>query len=279
MSKYTTEVRFICESKSGLEESKGASSVDEVLANSWNKIFTSKVSFFDEAYRSVLCQKILKHYYLREIGAETVGIWILWMNTKLEEIMPYYNQLYESAKIKFNPMQDVDLSRTHNRTVEGTTTDDETRTNTTSDTRTVKSDGTTKVTNNGTTERVINNNGTTKDLYSDTPQGAITGLENENYLTNARKITNINDETESDTTANTQNGESKQNETDTATGTNNGTTKSSGSNNSTEEYVETISGKQGTESYSKMLQEFRKTLLNIDMQVIDEFKELFFGLW
>lgn len=279
MSKYTTEVRFICESKSGLEESKGANSVDEVIANSWNKIFTSKVSFFDEAYRSVLCQKILKHYYLREIGAETVGIWLLWMNTKLEEIMPYYNQLYESAKIKFNPMQDVNLSRTHNRTVNGTSTDDETRTNTTSDTRTIKSDGTTKVTNNGTTERVVNNNGTTKDLYSDTPQGAITGLENENYLTNARKINKVDDETESDSITNTQNGESKQNETDTATGTNNGTTKSSGSNNSTEEYVETISGKQGTESYSKMLQEFRKTLLNIDMQVIKEFDELFFGLW
>lgn len=279
MSKYTTEVRFICETKSGLEESKGASSVDEVIANSWNKIFTSKVPFFDEAYRSILCQKILKHYYLREIGAETVGIWLLWMNTKLEEIMPYYNQLYESAKIKFNPMQDVNLSRTHNRTVNGTTTDDETRTNTTSDTRTIKSDGTTKVTNNGTTKRVVNNNGTTKDLYSDTPQGAITGLENENYLTNARKINKVDDETESDTIANTQNGESKQNETDTATGTNNGTTKSSGSNNSTEEYVETISGKQGTESYSKMLQEFRKTLLNIDMQVIKEFDELFFGLW
>lgn len=279
MSKYTTEVRFICESKSGLEESKGASSVDEVIANSWNKIFTSKVTFFDEAYRSVLCQKILKHYYLREIGAETVGIWMLWMNTKLEEIMPYYNQLYESAKIKFNPMQDVDLSRTHNRTVNGTSTDNETRTNTTSDTRTIKSDGTTKVTNNGTSERVVNNNGTTKDLYSDTPQGAITGLENENYLTNARKVNKVDDETESNTVANTQNGESKQNETDTATGTNNGTTKSSGSNNSTEEYVETISGKQGTESYSKMLQEFRKTLLNIDMQVIEEFDELFFGLW
>lgn len=279
MSKYTTEVRFICESKSGLEESKGASSVDEVIANSWNKIFTSKVPFFDEAYRSVLCQKILKHYYLREIGAETVGIWLLWMNTKLEEIMPYYNQLYESAKIKFNPMYDVDLSRTHNRTVNGTSTVDESRTNTTSDTRTIKSDGTTKVTNNGTSERVVSNNGTKKDLYSDTPQGAITGLENENYLTNARKVTNVDDETETDTVTNTQNGESKQNETDTATGTNNGTTNSSGSNNSTEEYVETISGKQGTESYSKMLQEFRKTLLNIDMQVIDEFNELFFGLW
>ena len=54
MSKYTTEVRFICESKSGLSESKGFGSVDEVLNSSWDKIFTSKVSFFDEEYRGAL---------------------------------------------------------------------------------------------------------------------------------------------------------------------------------------------------------------------------------
>jgi hypothetical protein len=54
MSKYTTEVRFICESKSGLEESKGASSVDEVIANSWSKIFTSKVSFVPEDFETLL---------------------------------------------------------------------------------------------------------------------------------------------------------------------------------------------------------------------------------
>ena len=88
MSKYTTEVRFICESKSGLEMSGGSSDVDKIIANSWNKIFTSKVTFFDEAYRSVLCQKILKHYYLREICSETVGIWTLWMNTRLEVFKP-----------------------------------------------------------------------------------------------------------------------------------------------------------------------------------------------
>ena len=74
MSKYTTEVRFICESKSGLEVSGGSGDVDNIIANSWNKIFTSKAPFFDEEYRSVLCQKILKHYYLREICCETVGI-------------------------------------------------------------------------------------------------------------------------------------------------------------------------------------------------------------
>ena len=98
-------------------------------------------------------------------------------------------------------------------------------------------------------------------------------------MTNARKITNVDDETETDTISNTQKGETKLDETDSATGTSNGTTKSNGSNNSTEEYIETITGKQGTTSYSKMLQEFRKTMLNIDMQVIEEFEELFFGLW
>ena len=77
MSKYTTEVRYICETDSGLDESVGFNSVDDVISKSWDKIFTSKVPFFDEDYRKVLCCKILKHYYLREKGCETVGIWKL----------------------------------------------------------------------------------------------------------------------------------------------------------------------------------------------------------
>ena len=227
MSKYTTEVRFICESKSGLEVSGGSDDVDNIIANSWNKIFTSKAPFFDEEYRSVLCQKILKHYYLREICCETVGIWTLWMNTRLEEIMPYYNQLYESAKINFNPMHDVDLTREHKRT------------------ENEKSDGNLTTTNNST-----NNS---KELYSDTPQGSITNLENSAYLTNATI-------TENETNSNSD-----------STTTNNV--------NTIEDYIETITGKQGTESFSSLLNKFRETFLNIDMQVIDEFSDLFFGLW
>lgn len=239
VSKYTTEVRFICEQKSGLSESVGCNDVDAVIASSWDKIFTSKVSFFDEAYRSVICSKILKHYYLREIGCETVGIWVLWMNTRLEEIMPYYNQLYESARIKFEPLEDVNITRKHNITgVEN---------------RTQKSD------TDSTVNSDVNTTGTRRDLYSDTPQGAITGLESETYLTNARKIT---DETNTGTAGNT-----------------NVTENVNGTNNTTEDYLETVTGKQGTQSFSKLLNEFRTTLLNIDMQVIEEFSDLFMGLW
>lgn len=247
MSKYTTEVRFICESKSGLSESKGFGSVDEVLNGSWDKIFTSKVSFFDEEYRGVLCKKILKHYYLREIGCETVGVWLLWMNTKLEEIMPYYNKLYESELIKFNPMYDVDWNRKGNKT--GNESGSGSRS--------------TSGNNSGTNTQSGTSSNTRKDLYCDTPQGALTGIESETYLTNARKVSDSGETgVNGSTSGSYEDSESSSNKVDT-----------------TEDYVESVTGKQGTESYSKMLNEFRETFLNIDMLVIEEFAEMFMELW
>lgn len=279
MSKYTTEVRFICENKSGLEISGGSGDVDSIIANSWNKIFTSKAPFFDEEYRSILCQKILKHYYLREICCETVGIWTLWMNTRLEEIMPYYNQLYESAKIEFNPMHNVDLTSNHERNVEGTSKEDGTRTDNTTGKRTLTGNRDTDNTSVGTRNTTNSSDETKRDLYSDTPQGAITGLENENYLTNARKITDNVNGTGNEETNTTEKSGTDYSETEDTTGKIDGVTSNTGKTNTTEDYLETIIGKQGTESFSSLLNEFRETFLNIDMQVIEEFNDLFFGLW
>lgn len=279
MSKYTTEVRFICENKSGLEISGGSGDVDSIIANSWDKIFTSKAPFFDEEYRSILCQKILKHYYLREICCETVGIWILWMNTRLEEIMPYYNQLYESAKIDFNPMHNVDLTSKHERNVEGTSKEDGTRTDNTTGKRTLTGNRDTDNTSVGTRNTTNSSDETKRDLYSDTPQGAITGLENENYLTNARKITDNVNGTGNEETNTTEKSGTDYSETEGTTGKIDGVTSNTGKTNTTEDYLETIIGKQGTESFSSLLNEFRETFLNIDMQVIKEFNDLFFGLW
>lgn len=279
MSKYTTEVRFICESKSGLENSSGADNVDEVIAGAWNKIFTSKAPFFDESYRSVLCQKILKHYYLREICCETVGIWKLWMNERLETIMPYYNQLYESELIKFEPLNDVNLTRKHDRTVDGTEERNGETSDTNNGTREVTGTNDTKETGTGKTTTSASSDETKRDLYSDTPQGAITGLENENYLTNARKITDNVTSSGNENTDTTRNVDNDYTENETTNNTKNGTNKVTGTSNTTEDYLETLVGKQGSGTYSKMLMEFRDTFLNIDMMVIDEFKDLFFGLW
>lgn len=279
MSKYTTEVRFICEQKAGLEGSVGASDVDEVLSKSWNKVVTSNFAIFDEAYREKLVSKVLKHYYLREIGAETVGVWMLWINTKFEEIMPYYNQLYESAKLKFEPFYDVDYTRSSQRDVtetehgsyenKGQTQSDGSSTDT----------GKTGNTRTGKTTEDVSTGGTSKDLYSDTPQGALTGVENETYLTNARKVTDSgNSQTDVDeTVTDAGTSEVKGVNSQTVNSTLNNTNAKSGEKGDT--FSEDVRGKMGGGSYSKMLIEYRDTFINIDMLVIDEFKDLFFGLW
>ena len=279
MSKYTTEVRFICEQKAGLEGSVGASDVDEVLSKSWNKVVTSNFAIFDEAYREKLVSKVLKHYYLREIGAETAGVWMLWMNTKFEEIMPYYNQLYESAKLKFEPFYDVDYTRSSQRDATETEHGSYENKGQTQSNGSSTDTGKTGNTRTGKTSGVESTSGTSKDLYSDTPQGALTGVENETYLTNARKITESGssqtdvDETVTDAGTSEVKGVNSQTVNSTLNNTN------AKSSTKGDAFSEDVRGKMGGGSYSKMLIEYRDTFINIDMQVIDEFKDLFFGLW
>lgn len=253
MSKYTTEVRFICENSAGLSESEGADNVDSILDKCWNKIFNFDFPIFDENYRQVLCRKILKHYYTREIAHETVGRWKLALNAKLNEIMPYYNQLYKSELLEFNPFYDVDLTRSR----EGSGTSNKTSNNT--------------ETNSGTSKNVSSGSGTsntdTLNRFSDTPQNSMDtqGIADSAPLTTVTKVN------EDNTTTNES--------TDTLTRNDNRTGKGAENINSTDKYIETVRGKQGTENYSSLLKKFRETFLNIDMMIIEDCSDCFFTLW
>lgn len=263
MSKYTTEVRFVCEQKAGLVESVGFSNVEEVLEKCWDKVITSRVKMFDEEYRKVLYKKILKHYYTREIGSETVGLWQLWMNTRLEEVMPYYNQLYKSELIKIEPLKDVDYSRTYDKKGVG------------SKQETGRVDSTSNGSGNSESSIESSENSTahskSMNLYSDTPQGGISGLEEMHYLTNATKV-------DDDDTSN-NNGTEKRNESRSNTEHILSDSANTTTNNDSEVYTEKIVGKTGGASMSAMLKEFRESFLNIDMLVINEFSDLFLNLW
>lgn len=271
MSVYTTQVRFICETEAGLKKSVGYEDVETVIQNAIPKIFSFNWPIFDEAYRNVLETKILKHYYTREIGLETYGLWKLKLDTKLNEIMPYYNQLYKSALLEFNPFYDVDLTRNHTGKKTGT---EALKGN-------VDVNGQVIVDNHGnvnTTDNTTVDNMTTSeniDKYSATPQGAIEDLRNDKYLTNARMI---NDSNKSNGTTNGKTDTSTDSTTDTTTNTTTTTTNNTTINN-TEDYLETVKGKQGTQSYAGLLLEFRETFLNIDMMVIEDLSELFMNIW
>jgi hypothetical protein len=253
MSKYTTEVRFICENSAGLSESEGADNIDSILDKCWNKVFNFDFPIFDENYRQVLCRKILKHYYTREIAHETVGRWKLALNAKLNEIMPYYNQLYKSELLEFNPFYDVDLTRSR----EGSGTSNRTSNNT--------------ETNSGTSKNVSSgsstNNTDTLNRFSDTPQNSMDtqGIADSVPLTTVTKVN------EDNTTTNESTDTLTRNDSKTGNGTEN--------INNTDKYIETVKGKQGTENYSSLLKKFRETFLNIDMMIIEDCSDCFFTLW
>lgn len=250
MSKYTMQLREVCEIEAGLEESKGWNDVDEIVENSRRKIF-GNYPIFDEQYRPVLERKILKHFYMREIGFETVGLFKMKLNNKMNEIMPYYNKLYQSELFEYDPLEDTNIKTERDRN--GTRVENEGRKN-------VRSEENSS-TNNNKNVNDINR----WELNNETPQGALTDVTSGRYLTDAINTQTNDVETSEGSASNIGNTE-----------TNDDRNKNV---SDIEDYIETIKGKRGTKSYPQLIEEYRKTILNIDMQIIDELKTLFFLLW
>lgn len=121
---------------------------------------------FDENYRNVLNQKILYHYYENEIGFETAPLFRFYLKNKLNEIMPYYNELYKAQK----QIIDNNLLLNNTNITESLTGQNSTTTSSTS-----------QSTNAGTSNN--------KNLFQDTPQGNISNQDIDNANVYATNIT------------------------------------------------------------------------------------------
>lgn len=231
MSSFTTQIRYICESLAGYDASKGYMSVDDIIDKSWNKIFPPSFVTFTPEYRPVLAKKILKHYYTREIGSETFGLFQLRLDAKLSVIMPYYNKLYKAFEKDYDILSDTDVTIDHNRKSKGDSGSTSTGSNTNK------------------------NSGQAINRHSNTPQGGLDGIKSDRYLSSA----DITDTT------------------DNSTGSNN--LKSNSNFNTTEDYVEHITGKRGGMTYAYMVNEYAEKLKNIDRMVISELSDLFMQVW
>ena len=111
MSKYTTQLRWIVEQT--LNDA-GKPLVEDSWPFAYKTLGLDDYPLFDEAYRETLNNKIIRHYYTREIGAETVGRFRMFVRDAMHLIMPYYNQLYESERLAkgMEPLGDRNLKHT-----------------------------------------------------------------------------------------------------------------------------------------------------------------------
>lgn len=115
MSKYTVQLKNVLESKSGLNflNPLQRPTYEQVIEKSRQRVFNFYYPIFAERYREVLETKILKHFYFRELAFETYGAWLLHLDAKMNEIMPYYNQLYSSEDLIDDPFADTDYTIEH----------------------------------------------------------------------------------------------------------------------------------------------------------------------
>ena len=111
MSKYTMEIREIV-STFGRDEVKNwfedydlhdyltEEEIDVINERGvWNK--------------DQLAERILDHYYTREIGTDAIGQFMLFVKDRMHEIMETYAPIIYSASIKYDPLVNVDFSETY----------------------------------------------------------------------------------------------------------------------------------------------------------------------
>lgn len=338
MSHYTTTVRAICETAAGLTSEGGYDDVAQVLNASWDKIF-EEFPIFEEAHRAILCEKILRHYYMDEIAFETVGLWKLELNAKMQEIMPKYNELYSISASIINPLYnktvvkeftgnvtddktstrtdnlkdthsgDVKTTRTDKRTDDLTDTNggkivtatDSTRTDNLSAKKTVGTD--TTVSSEASTSSDVDT------FSSDTPQGSLSDVKSGKYMTTANISNSITttkgkDTTATDTTDMTVNtGTQKNASTDTVTDSRTlkktGTVKDEGTSTVTDtsavahtgtvsdvgktvsdsKHTEKVSGYEGSDIQGELLAKYSKSIINIDLMIINDLSDMFMQIW
>ncbi len=170
MSKYTTELRFVCASYS------------RPIVEGWFKDYElsdyltpTQIETIENAgiwTKGKLAKKIVDHYYMREIGLETPALFQHYAKVYMQEIMERKLPLIYSNSIQYDPLVNVDYTETFNRSASGSATSNST------------------------------NNGSGLAVNSDTPQGQISKQEilNGKYATStgaSESTSNINDNSSS----------------------------------------------------------------------------------
>lgn len=252
MANYTTEVKTIIRHFAASPSSTIAQQIDKAIP----QIFNFDFPIWDADYKSTLCRKILLHYFNKEIGYETFALWQLALSERLNLIMPYYVDLWNTTQLQYNPLTDVDLWETlkrdatdvNNYSDSTNTTNKNTSNSTTSDTGTQQVDATDKV------------------LNSDLPQA--------NYA-NLDYGTDLN-ESESNTKTTTT---AKTTGTDTTTGTGTATKQSTDNRKSNQNDVMHRAGLSGSRSYTDLILQYREAILNIDRMIIEELADLFMMIY
>ena len=114
MSKYTMELREII-STFGEDEVKRWFSDYELT----DYLTPEEIQVIEEKgvwNKDKLAERIIEHFYTREIGTDAIGQFMMFVKDKLHEVMETYVPIIYSASIKYDPLVNVNFSETYTGT-------------------------------------------------------------------------------------------------------------------------------------------------------------------
>lgn len=173
MSTFTTELRYMLETYNGNTSNGPASKVNEVIENTRTNLFDFNYpsSELTTSEKEHLEKHFMLHYYTREIGFETFGLFKMKLQSKLWDIMPKYEKLYALEHLNLDFFSDVDYTRK----LDSTTDQDGTLSKMSGSVEHANSGTDTSVTTGSVADSGTNSNtNTTTGGYSDTNSGKIT---------------------------------------------------------------------------------------------------------
>lgn len=111
MSKYTIELRKIIDTLGEDEVKSWFMNYDlhDYLTDDEISVIEKRGTFSKEK----LAKKILRHYYMHEIGLETVALFKHYAKMAMDEIMEQKLPLIYSAAIEYDPLVNVDFEETY----------------------------------------------------------------------------------------------------------------------------------------------------------------------
>lgn len=253
-----TTVKQLCENLTGKSSENGNDHI-EIIQDAVFKVFNFDFPMYDEGHRQELETKILKHYYFRQICSEDVGEWKLRLSEKLNLIMPYYMDLFYSKGFLTDILNDVDYSRT--------VKEDTTRNGMENSKSNQTFSNTSHAEANESGASISKNKSKDTNRISSTPQGSLSSIEDNTYLTSAN-IEDIDNVTNNSNSANSASDTTSSSE-------NENTTNSINTDSGKRDMTEHVSGKMGTRSKAELVMEYRKTIVNIDNEIIARLADLF----
>lgn len=242
MARYTVELREI------LRDEHAKELIDKAMSSYPLYESKSKQEYIPVYIptREELNKMILDHYKYREIGFETVGRFIDQLEITLNEIMPYYNQLYMTTDLDYeilfnvNYEKEITIDRDALQTAEaGSTSKGE--------------------------NKVVSKDNTTGDTYtkntdSDTPQSQLTitnkNIDSIDYASSVgfgHSTTDTNGESESTSNSDVES---------TSTGTT--------TNKDKEISKEITKGNYGQVSYQSLVRQYRELITNVTKRLIED---------